>query len=220
MNPRKIGQRQFDYAEIQKKHKEELARKLKEQEDKELKFNFHANPAPRFKKVMLAQKQTSVDEKKISKGPHMTKQNSLPQITMLRKFSKENIVPSCGDPDRLKFMNEKKKRLLQKYQETQVQFKAKPADVLKKQPFQPVHNHVKTVCSKPFKLQLTERLLVRSEFDKKLTESNAIRKKQEETRQRMQDLQFRKVMRQKTEFRARANPFSNQHWKLQVTCGT
>lgn len=203
-----IGQRQFDYAEIQKKRKEELVKKLTEQEDKKLKFNFHANPAPKFKKVGMSSKQLSVDEKK---RPLMIKQNSLPHLQMTRKYSKENIVPSCGDPERLKFMNEKKKRLLQKYQETQIQFKAKPADVLKKQPFQPVHNAVKTVSSKPFKLQLTERLLMRSEFDKKLGETNVFRKKQEEVRQRMQDLQMRKIMRQKTQFKARANPFSNTH---------
>lgn len=132
MNQRKTcvndnpGHRQFDYAEIHKKNKEALIKKLKEQEDKELKFNFHANPVPKFKKQTLTamtSKQTSVDEKKLAKRSHLIKQNSLPAIQIPRKFSKENIVPSCGDPERLKFMVEKKKRLLQKYQEVSVQFK-------------------------------------------------------------------------------------------------
>lgn len=200
-----IGKRQFDYAEAQKKRKEQLIQKLKEQEEKQLKFTFHANPAPKFKKVSVAQKQSSVD---LSKKRTLTKQSSLPFIH-LPKTTKENIVPSCGDPERLKFLDEKKKMLVAKYQEAQFQFKAKPAVVLKKQPFQPVHNNVKVVDPKPFKLQLTERLLQRSEFDKKLHETIAIRKKQEEVRKRHEEFESRKMIRQKTEFRARANPFRN-----------
>lgn len=206
------GQRQFEYAEIQKKRKEELVKKLKEEEEKELKNKFHANPAPKFKKVTIAQKQFSVDDKKVAvRPPQMIKQHSLPQIQLSRKFSKENIVPSCGDPERLKLMKERKQRSLQKYKETQIQFKAKPADVLKKQPFQPVHNIAKPVSTKPFKLHLSQRLLMRSDFDKKLEENNIFRKKQEEVRQRIQDLEYRKITRQKTEFKARANPFGNKH---------
>lgn len=204
-----IGQRQFEYAEAQKKRRELLIQKLKEQEEKEMKFNFHANPAPKFKKVVLQQKQMSLDSRKVAK------QNSMPHIPIARKASNQNLaennVPSCGDPDRLKYFIEKKKLLAAKYQETHVQFKAKPAMVLKKQPFQPVHNNVKVADPKPFKLQLTERLLQRSEFDKKLHETIAIRKKQEEIRQRQQAFEDRKLIRQKTEFRARANPFRNYH---------
>lgn len=200
-----FGQRQFEVAEVQKQRKEQLVKKLKEQEDKQMKFNFHANPAPKYKKVVLAHKQNSEVGRKM-----LVKQSSLPQICISKKVSKENVVvPSCGDPERLKYLNEKKKMLLAKYQETHVQFKAKPAAVLKKQPFQPVHNNVKVVDHKPFKLQLTERLLMRSEFDKKLLETISIRKKQEEVRKRQQDSDDRKLLRQKTEFRARANPFRN-----------
>jgi hypothetical protein len=60
-------------------------------------------------------------------------------------------------------------------------------------------------------LQITERLHMRSEFDKKLHETIAIRKMQEDVRKRAQDLQERKFIRQKTEFKARANPFRNYH---------
>lgn len=200
-----IGKRQFDYAEVQKKRKEQLVQKLKEQEEKQLKFTFHANPAPKFKKVQVASKQSSVD---LTKRKPLTKQHSLPFIHLNKTTTKENIVPSCGDPERLKYLDEKKKMLLAKYQEAQFQFKAKPAAVLKKQPFQPVHN-IKVVDPKPFKLQLTERLLQRSEFDKKLHETIAIRKKQEEFRKRHEEFENRKIIRQKTEFKARANPFRN-----------
>lgn len=201
-----IGKRQFDYAEAQKKRKEQLIQKLKEQEEKQMKFTFHANPAPKFKKVAVAQKQISVDQ---TMKRQLVKQNSLPYIHLAKTTTKENVVPSCGDPERLKFLDEKKKMLVAKYQEVQFQFKAKPAAVLKKQPFQPVHNNVKVVDPKPFKLQLTERLLQRSEFDKKLHETIAIRKKQEEVRKRHEEFENRKMIRQKTEFKARANPFRN-----------
>lgn len=198
-----IGHRQFEQAEVQKKRKEQLIQKLKEQEQKELKFQFHAKAAPKVKKVVVAQKQTSVEERKI------VKQKSLPHITLSKKMSRENVFPSCGDPERLKSIIEKKKMLVAKYQETQVQFKAKPATVLKKQPFQPVHNNVKVVDPKPFKLQLTTRLLQRSEFDKKLHETITIRKLQEEKFKRQQDAEILKKNRQKTEFRA--NPIRSYH---------
>lgn len=185
------GKRQFEVAEAQKKRKEQLVQKYKDQEDKQMKSNFHANPAPKYKR-------------------QVQKQISLPQICMTKKVSKENVVPSCGDPERLKYLNEKKKMLLaSKYEETHVQFKAKPAAVLKKEPFQPVHN-VKVADPKPFKLHLTDRLLMRSEFDKKIIEAISVRQKQEEVRKRQQDFDDRKLQRQKTEFRARANPFRNR----------
>lgn len=187
------GKRQFEVAEAQKKRKEQLVQKYKDQEDEQMKSNFHANPAPKYKKQAVAQKQIS-----------------LPQICISKKVLKENVVPSCGDPERLKYLNEKKKMLLaSKYQETHVQFKAKPAAVLKKEPFQPVHN-VKVADPKPFKLHLTDRLLMRSEFDKKIIEAISVRQKQEEVRKRQQDFDDRKLQRQKTEFRARANPFRNR----------
>lgn len=198
-----IGQRQFQYAEEMKKRKEELARKVKEQEEKELKFQFTANPAPKFKKMPVQSRQQSVEETK------MVKQSSLPHIPLIKRASKEVLVPSCGDPDRLKYLNEKKQLALAKYNEQPVQFKAKPAMVLKKPPFQPVHHYKVSEPFKPFKLHLTDRLLQRSEFDKKLHETIAIRKMQEDVRQRQRDLADRKLIRQKTEFRANANPFRN-----------
>lgn len=201
------GHRQFEYAESIAKRREELVKKLKDQEEKSLKYNFHANPAPKFKKISSVSRQTSVD----SHVNKLVKHASLPTIPILKKTSKENIVPSCGDPERLKYLDEKKRMLIAKYQEPKIHFKAKPADVLKKQPFQPIHNMFKAAEAKPFKLQITERLLLRSEFDKKLHETIAVRKMQEDVRQRQQDLQERKLMRQKTEFKARANPFRNYH---------
>lgn len=190
-----IGQRQQEYAEQAKKRKEQLILKITAEKEKELNVKFTANPAPKFKKVSVITKQ-------------LVKQNSLPQLNMISKkyTSKENIVPSCGDPERLKLMEEKKKMNLAKYQEQHVQFKAKPAAVLKKQPFQPVHNVLKPSDSKPFNLHLADRLLMRSEFDRKLYETIAIRKKQEEIRKRMADFEERKILRQKTEFRANPVP--------------
>ncbi|CRK89617.1 CLUMA_CG003243, isoform B [Clunio marinus] len=208
-----IGQRQFEYAEVQKKRKELLVQKIKEQEAKELKFQFHANPAPNLKKKvpnLVSIKQKSVEEKP-NKQKTLVKQKSLPCEEVSKKISKENNVPSCGDPERLKLLNEKKKMLVAKYQEKPIQFKAKPALVLKKQPFQPIHNNNKIVDPKPFNLHLTDRLIMRSEFDRKLHETIAIRKKQEEIRVRQQTLEERKLIRQKTEFKARINPFRNRH---------
>lgn len=202
-----IGQRQFEYAEVQKKRKDLLIQKHKEQEERAMNFQFSAKPAPKFKSVVLKQSQLSREDRKV------VKYSSLPQIPTSSKNFKENagalVVPSCYvDPERLKFLNEKRKMLAIKYQDTFVQFKAKPAAVLKKQPFQPVHN-TKSIDLKPFKLQLTERLLLRGEFDKKLHETITIRKHQEEIRQRQQALEERKLIRQKTEFRAQINPFRN-----------
>jgi hypothetical protein len=202
-----IGQRQFEYAESIKKRKEELARKAKEEEDKALRYNFHANPAPKFGKSVFVSRQASVE----TRDKKITKQASLPLIPLSKRASKENLVPNCGDPERIKYRDEKKKMLIAKYQEPKVQFRAKPAAVLKKQPFQPVHNIFKTAEPKPFRLHITDRMLMRSEFDKKLHETIAIRKLHEDIRKQAQDQQERKFMRQKTEFRARANPFRNYH---------
>jgi hypothetical protein len=200
-----IGQRQFEYAEQAKKRMEQLVQKVNAEKEKELKVTFTANPAPKFKKHPVVIKQVSVGHKKI------VKHNSLPQLlTMSKKYtSKENIVPNCGDPERLKLMEEKKMKTLAKYHEPIVQFKAKPAAVLKKQPFQPVHNQQKIIQAQPFKLQLTDRLLMRSEFDRKLHETIAIRKKQEEIRQRQRDFEERRILRQKTMFHAQPNPNRN-----------
>jgi hypothetical protein len=208
----KMGQRQLEYAEQAQKRKEQLVKRVNEEKEKELKVKFHANPAPKFRKVSIATKQVSVENKKI------IKQNSMPQLLTLAKnfTSKENIVPACGDPERLKFMEEKKRKTLAKYQEPVVQFKAKPAAVLKKQPFQPVHNIPKVIDPKPFKLHLADRLLMRSEFDKKLHETIAIRKKQDEIRKQLADFEDRRLIRQKTVFRAqpiqgRNNIVRNNH---------
>ena len=199
-----IGQRQFEYAQAMQKRKDETARKMKEEEEKKMKFKFQANPAPKFKKSLIVYKQPSVEVKRTLK-----KQISMPNVSMKHKVQRENmpLVPSCGDPEYLKFMQTKREQLATKYQENCIQFKAKTALVLKKAPFQPKHNLKSTSDSKPFKLQLTDRLLQRSEYDRKLHETIEIRKKQEEVRQRQQDMEFRKLLRQKTEFRARGNPF-------------
>lgn len=200
-----IGHRQFQYAEEQKKRKDLLVKKLKEQEGKELKPNFHANPAPKVKPVIVKPKQPNDCKKLVMK-------NSLLSIPVLRKTLRlaPGMVPSCGNPERLKCLNEKKKMMALLLQEPQVPFKARPAAVLKELPFKPIRN-VKSTETKPFSLQLTGRLLQRSEFDKKRDNTLATRKKQEEVRQRQQALDDRKLIRQKTEFRARPNPFRNNH---------
>jgi hypothetical protein len=202
VDPASIGQRQHEWAELMKKRKEQLAQKINAEKEKELNVKFTANPAPKFKKVPVAVKQPIVEKKKL------VKHNSMPLFPLIMKhgLSKENIVPSCGDPERIKLMEERKKIALKKYQEPVVQFKAKPAAVLKKQPFQPVHNVPKTVESKPFKLHLADRGMMRSEFDKKLQETIALRRKMEEIRKRQADMEKQKIIRQKTEFRANPMP--------------
>lgn len=200
-----LGNRLFEYAEIARKRRETLALKLKQEQERELKFTFHAQPAPKFKKSLALQK-SSIEPRR------MQKQVSLPQIPLNNsKMSKENFVPKCGDPDRIKLLNERKKSLLSKYSEPQVSFKAKPAKVLKKLPFQPTYNPVKAPEAKPFKLQLSDRLTQRQEFNKKNMETVSTKKLQEESKKHQQDLQKLKLIRQKTEFKARPNPFRNVH---------
>lgn len=200
-----IGHRQFQYAEEQKKRKDLLVKKLQEQEGKEFKPNFHANPAPKIKPVTVKPKQPNEDKRLVN-------QNSLLPIPVTRKTLRfaPGLVPSCGNPDRLKCANDKKKMMALLLQEPQVPFKARPAAVLKELPFKPIRN-VKSTETKPFSLHLTGRLLQRIEFDKKRDTISATRKKQEEVRQRQQALDDRKLIRQKTEFRARPNPFRNNH---------
>jgi hypothetical protein len=131
-----MAQRQDDYAERTKKRKEELARKARKEEDKTMRYNFRARPAPKFGKSVFVSRQASVEtrDKKITK-----------LIAPSKYASKENLVPNCGGLERIKDRDEKKKMLTAKYQEPKVQFRAKPAAVPKKQPFQPVFNNQKTV---------------------------------------------------------------------------
>lgn len=192
VNPTFFGHRQFAEAEAQKKRKEELIRKRMDKEQNELKFQFHAKPAPKIQKP-AAQKQKSIEDKGIVEQGLDQKSNNI---------KSQNFVPSCGDPERLKSAAGKKEMLIAKHQEIHVQFKAKPAAVLKKQPFQPVHDNIKVVDQKPFKLQLTTRLQQRSEFDNKLKETIAVRAQQEEILKQLRDLEERKLTRQRTEFHA------------------
>ena len=206
----------YEQAEIQKKRKEVLAKKIKAEEEKELKFKFQAKPVPKFVKtapslqaIMTKQqiaKQNSQDEKK-----KLVKQQSMPNISTIHHKKScpqagNNIVPSCGNPERIKAMQEHKKQLIEKYKPENVHFKAKPAVVLQKPIFQPKHNF-KALDAKPFKLILTQRMMQRSTFDRQLQEAMAIKEKQQEILKRQNDLEERKIMRQKTEFRARPNPF-------------
>lgn len=197
--------KQFEYAEIQKKRKEVLLEKIRVEEKKQLKFDFHAKPAPNFRKGPVVQ---------VKPKASLVKQQSLPQMPVTKQpsyHSKDVIVPSCGDPERLRLVEENLKRLASKYETKPFQFKAKPAKVLEKKPFVPKIVHVNSIEPKPFALKLSDRLLQRSEFDKKLHETISLRKKQEDIRRRQQDFEERKIMRQKTEFRARANPFRPGH---------
>ncbi|KAL7030622.1 hypothetical protein ACKWTF_006731 [Chironomus riparius] len=205
----------YEQAEIQKKRKEVLTKKIKAEEEKELKFKFQAKPVPKFVKtapslqaIITKQqiaKQNSHEEKK-----KLVKQQSMPNISTIHKKScpqaGNRIVPSCGNPERIKAMQEHKKQLIEKYKPENVNFKAKPAAVLQKPIFQPKHNF-KALDAKPFKLVLTQRMMQRSTFDRQLQEALVIKEKQQEILQRQHDLEERKIIRQKTEFRARPNPF-------------
>lgn len=82
------GVRQYAQAEIIKKKREEFAKKIKEMEEKEMKFKFQAKSAPKqHKKNVVAR---PIEEKK-----NVTKQNSLPTMVMPRKTSNTStaLVP-------------------------------------------------------------------------------------------------------------------------------
>lgn len=202
----------YEYAEIQKKKREELAQKLKEEQERELKFKFHAKPVPKSIKAPTIQpkpivkpplvKQKSLKENEEKKK--LLKQLSMPILPVVKRPAPP--VPSCGDPERLKASEEHKQRLKEKYKLENVAFKAKPASVLKKPVFQPKHNF-KPAEAKPFKLVLSQRLVQRTAYDKQLQETQCIKKQQEEVIKRHQELQERKQMRQAREFKANPNPF-------------
>lgn len=202
----------YEYAEIQKKKREELAQKLKEEAEKELKFKFHAKPVPKSVKAPTIQpkviakppliKQKSLKENEDKK--RLLKQLSMPILPVVKRPAP--AVPSCGDPDRIKAIEEHRQRLREKYKLENVQFKAKPASVLRKPVFQPKHNF-KPAEAKPFKLVLSQRLVQRTAYDKQLQETQTIKKQQEDIVKRHQELQERKQMRQAREFKANPNPF-------------
>lgn len=207
------GSRLFEYAEISRKKKEQLALKFKRSQDEQLKFSsFHAQPAPKF----ISSKSKSLAKLSVGDGKKfdrkLVKQMSLPQVSVMQN-PKDSFVPNCGDPERIKFMAQKKKSLIDKYvisQQLQTNnFKANPADVLKKQPFQLTYNPTKKAEIKPFKLHLMDRLSQRQEFNKKNMEAVNKKKVDEEMKKRQQDSQSLKLIRQKTEFKARPNPFRN-----------
>lgn len=206
----------YEVAAIQKKKKEELAQKLQAEAEKEMKFKFHAKPAPKFLKAPPAIqpvliKQQSLKEKEVKNEQEkkkLLKQQSMPNLQIIKRPIP--VVPTCGNPERIRAMEDHKKRILEKYKPENIQFKAKPATVLQKPVFQPKHNF-KAIDSKPFKLVLTQRLIQRSTFDKQLQETQAIKRKQEEIIQRQHDLEERRQMRQAREFRANPNPFGRGH---------
>ncbi|CAO1409996.1 unnamed protein product [Diamesa hyperborea] len=199
--------KQYDNAMLQKKKKEMTMKRLKDEEDKQVKYEFRAKPPPKFKKppMPVTVKQAPVNA--MSKSV-LVKQNSMSHIQLTKKFSKECIIPSCADPERLKRNAEHLRKLVEKYEPANVPFRAQPCKILYKNPFMPKYNQARTVIdSKPFQLKLTERLIQRSEFDRNLHVTIEKRKVQEEVRRQQQDLADRKVIRQKTEFRAKPNPF-------------
>lgn len=202
-------QKLYEYAEIQKKKKEALAQKLKEEAEKEMKYKFHANPIPKSIRAPTIQpkplvKQQSLKEAAEEKKKKLMKQTSMPILPIVKRPAP--VVPSCGDPERIKAMSEHKKQLIEKYKHENVQFKAKPASVLLKPVFQPKHNF-KQAEAKPFKLVLTQRLIQRTAFDKQLHETQLIKQRQEEILKKHQEFQERKQMRQDREFKANPNPF-------------
>lgn len=186
-----------------------------------MKFSsFHAQPVPKF----IIRKSHSFAKLPIGDGrkperKELQKQISFPPGGLERprvqvsaailQNQKDNLVPNCGDPEKIKFMAQRKKSLVEKYEVSQSSFRAKPAAVLKKQPFQPTYNPPKKAESKPFKLNLLERLSQRQEFNKRNMEAVNKRKNEEEMKKRQKDSQTLKLIRQKTEFKARPNPFRN-----------
>jgi hypothetical protein len=148
-------------------------------------------------------------QKQISFPPGGLGRPSRIQASVMLQSQKDNLVPDCGNPERIKFMAQRKKSLVEKYEVSQTSFRAKPAAVLKKQPFQPTYNPIKKAETKPFKLNLLERLSQRQEFNKRNMEAVNKRKNEEEMKKRQQDSHTLKLIRQKTEFKARPNPFRN-----------
>lgn len=199
------GSKLYEYAEVQKKKKEELVKKLKAEEERELKFQFHAKPVPKFVKVapsletiaLKHQIQKEVEKKKL------VKQQSMPNLQTKKETGP--LIPSCADPERLKARAEMKKKLIEKYKPENIQFKARDASVLQRPVFQPKHNF-RAVDAKPFKLTLTTRMIQRSTFDKQFQENQAMRERQKEIMQRQKDLEERKVLRKDREFKARPYP--------------
>lgn len=197
----------YEYADIQKRNKEMLAKKIKAEEERELKFKFQAKPVPKFIKTVSIQGTSKPQPPKVDETKkNLIKQNSLPVLPNSKK--PVSLVPSCGDPERIKAMEEHRKQVVEKYKQENIKFQAKPASVLQKAVFQPKHNY-KAVDAKPFKLILTQRMIQRSTFDKHLQESYAIRERQREIINRQKDLEDRKLIRQKTLFKARPNPFGH-----------
>lgn len=205
-----VASKLYDYHEIQKSKREELVRKLKAEEEKEMKFKFHAKPVPKFVKTAptlqaLTLKQQAIKEMQNEIKKRLTKQQSMPNL-LAHGDRKIPLVPSCADPERMKAKDDTKKRLIEKYKPENFQFKAKPAFILQQPVFQPKHNF-KAVDAKPFKLTLTNRLIQRQTFDKQLQQNQAIKERQKEILQRQKDMEERKVLRKDREFRANPNPF-------------
>lgn len=187
------------------KKKEMIMKRLKDEEEKQVKYEFHAKPPPKFKKppMPLPVKQVPVNALNM-----VVKQKSMTNIQLTKKFSKECTIPSCADPERLKRNAENLRKLMEKYEPANNPFRAQPCKIIYKDPFLPKLNQARNVIdSKPFQLKLTDRLIQRSEFDRNLHVTIEKRKAQEDVRRKQQDLADRKIIRQKTEFRAKPNPF-------------
>ncbi|CAO1380945.1 unnamed protein product [Diamesa serratosioi] len=197
--------KQYEDAMMQKKKKEMIMKRLKDEEEKQVKYEFRAKPPPKFKKPPTS---APVKQAPVNAIKMIVKQKSMIHIQLKKKFTNDCIIPSCADPERLKKNAEHLRKLKEKYEPTNIPFRAQPCNILYKDPFVPKFNQTRTVIdSKPFQLKLTERLIQRSEFDRNLHVTIEKRKVQEEVRRQQQDLADRKVIRQKTEFRAKPNPF-------------
>lgn len=173
----------YNYAEIQKKKKEQLAKRLEEEEKSKMKTDFHARPAPKFKPIpiQIKPKATTSSQLGAGAGKKMLKTNSEPQLNVTNRVkSRENLsrVPSILNPDRLRKTNEHLQKLLEKYEPIPVKFKAQNCKVIYKQPFVPKMAETKPVDAKPFHLQLNNRVNQRREFDRKLHETIEVRKRQ------------------------------------------
>lgn len=177
----------------------------------QFKVDFHAKPAPKFKEPVL----------KVKESKRLIKQVSAPQLMITQKQHNSTtgppkprfiaapppLIPSMLTRARLQKKSDNMKNLIEKYSEVPVKFTANKCKILNKEPFKPALLSQRSLEAKPFQLSLTNRVEQRKEFDAKLNSMNARKKAQEETQKKREDHEWRQYHRQKTQFKAKPNPF-------------
>lgn len=175
-------------------------------------MEFHAKPAPKFKEPVLKVKESKRLIKQVSAPQLMINQKPHNQATNPSKISRfvaapPPLIPSMLTRARLQKKTDNMKNLIEKYADVPVKFTANKCKILNKEPFRPALVSQRSVEAKPFQLALADRAEQRKEFDAKLTSTIAKKKAQEETKKKKEDLEFRQFLRQKTQFKAKPNPF-------------